>query len=104
MVTSRQKMEDEESGGLAAFHLPLHAAFPNKTQAEEFQAVSLLTQDARRSPAYQHNSMVGGAPADSPPTFYLALPVLRGGSNQKSNFSPLPSPADDASGPQYTSV
>ncbi|XP_073400097.1 transcription factor SOX-5 isoform X1 [Dendrobates tinctorius] len=59
MVTSRQKMEDEESGGLAAFHLPLHAAFPNKTQSEEFQAVSLLTQDAcdHRSPTYQHNSM-----------------------------------------------
>ncbi|XP_066446871.1 transcription factor SOX-5 isoform X2 [Eleutherodactylus coqui] len=59
MVTSRQKMEDEESGGLAAFHLPLHASFPNKTQSEEFQAVSLLTQDAcdHRSPTYQHNSM-----------------------------------------------
>ncbi|XP_040293497.1 transcription factor SOX-5 isoform X2 [Bufo bufo] len=59
MVTSRQKMEDEESGGLAAFHLPLHASFPNKTQSEEFQAVSLLTQDTcdHRSPTYQHNSM-----------------------------------------------
>lgn len=56
MVTSRQKMEDEEeSGGLAAFHLPpLLAAFPDK---EEFQAVSLLTQDPRRSPSYQHNAM-----------------------------------------------
>lgn len=65
MVTSRQKMEDEESGGLAAFHLPLH-----KTQAEEFQAVSLLTQDAcdHRSPTYQHNSMVGGAGRNFPST------------------------------------
>ncbi|XP_073506629.1 transcription factor SOX-5 [Phyllobates terribilis] len=59
MVTSRQKMEDEESGGLAAFHLPLHATFPNKTHPEDFQAVSLLTQDAceHRSPTYQHSSM-----------------------------------------------
>ncbi|XP_018415522.1 PREDICTED: transcription factor SOX-5 [Nanorana parkeri] len=59
MVTSRQKMEDDESGALAAFHLPLHASFPNKPHAEEFQAVSLLTQDAcdHRSPTYQHSSM-----------------------------------------------
>lgn len=62
MVTSRQKMEDDESGALAAFHLPLHASFPNKPHAEEFQAVSLLTQDAydHRSPTYQHSAMVGG--------------------------------------------
>ncbi|KAM5172843.1 transcription factor SOX-5 isoform 2-T2 [Mantella aurantiaca] len=59
MVTSRQKMEDDESGALAAFHLPLHASFPNKPHAEEFQAVSLLTQDAcdHRSPTYQHSAM-----------------------------------------------
>ncbi|XP_063785439.1 transcription factor SOX-5 isoform X2 [Pseudophryne corroboree] len=59
MVTSRQKMEDEASGGLPAFHLPLHASFPNKPHSEEFQAVSLLTQDAcdHRSPTYQHNTM-----------------------------------------------
>lgn len=62
MVTSRQKMEDDESGALAAFHLPLHASFPNKPHAEDFQAVSLLTQDAcdHRSPTYQHGAMVGG--------------------------------------------
>ncbi|XP_075066866.1 transcription factor SOX-5 isoform X2 [Mixophyes fleayi] len=59
MVTSRQKMEDEDSGGLPAFHLPLHASFPSKPHSEDFQAVSLLTQDAcdHRSPTYQHNTM-----------------------------------------------
>ncbi|XP_072000831.1 transcription factor SOX-5 [Engystomops pustulosus] len=54
MVTSRQKMEDEDSAGLAAYHLHLHPAYPNKSQAEEYQAVSLLTQD---SPTYQHSTM-----------------------------------------------
>ncbi|XP_068134090.1 transcription factor SOX-5 isoform X2 [Hyperolius riggenbachi] len=59
MVTSRQKMEEEENGALPAFHLPLHASFPSKHHVEEFQAVSLLTQDAcgHRSPTYQHNTM-----------------------------------------------
>ncbi|KAM4676780.1 transcription factor SOX-5 isoform 1-T1 [Discoglossus pictus] len=59
MVTSRQKMEEEESDGLPAFHLPLHVSFSNKPHSEEFQAVSLLTQEScgHRSPAYQHNTM-----------------------------------------------
>ncbi|XP_069484561.1 transcription factor SOX-5 isoform X2 [Ambystoma mexicanum] len=59
MVTSRQKMEDEESDGLPAFHLPLHGSFPNKPHSEEFQAVSLLTQEScgRRSPSSQHNPL-----------------------------------------------
>nr|AVV62221.1 Sox5 [Andrias davidianus] len=59
MVTSRQKMEEEESDGLPAFHLPLHVNFPNKPHSEEFQAVSLLTQEScgRRSPTSQHNTM-----------------------------------------------
>ncbi|MEE6477436.1 hypothetical protein FKM82_011509 [Ascaphus truei] len=59
MVTSRQKMEDEESDGLPAFHLPLHVSFPNKPHSEEFQAVSLLTQEScdHRSPTYQHHTM-----------------------------------------------
>ncbi|XP_041441729.1 transcription factor Sox-5-like isoform X3 [Xenopus laevis] len=59
MVTSRQKMEDDGSDGLPAFHLPLHVGFPNKPHSEEFQAVSLLTQEScdRRSPSYQHNIM-----------------------------------------------
>lgn len=61
MVTSRQKMEDGESDGLPAFHLPLHVSFPNKSHSEEFQAVSLLTQEGcgRRSPASQHNTLEG---------------------------------------------
>uniref|UniRef100_A0A8C2SK74 HMG box domain-containing protein n=1 Tax=Capra hircus TaxID=9925 RepID=A0A8C2SK74_CAPHI len=45
MVTSRQKVEEEESDGLPAFHLPLHVSFPNKPHSEEFQPVSLLTQE-----------------------------------------------------------
>ncbi|XP_041443419.1 SRY-box 5 S homeolog isoform X3 [Xenopus laevis] len=59
MATSRQKMEDEGSDGLPAFHLPLHVGFPSKPHSEEFQAVSLLTQEScdRRSPSYQLNSM-----------------------------------------------
>ncbi|KAM8974417.1 transcription factor SOX-5 [Pelodytes ibericus] len=57
MVTSRQRLE-EESDGLPAFHLPLHVNYPNKPHSEEFQGVSLLTQEtcAHRSPPYQHNS------------------------------------------------
>ncbi|KAE8613031.1 hypothetical protein XENTR_v10007538 [Xenopus tropicalis] len=57
MVTSRQKMEDDGGDGLPAFHLPLHVGF--KPHSEEFQAVSLLTQEGcdRRSPSYQHNTM-----------------------------------------------
>ncbi|KAJ1164854.1 hypothetical protein NDU88_005287, partial [Pleurodeles waltl] len=59
MVTSRQKMEDGESDGLPAFHLPLHVSFPTKPHSDEFQAVSLLTQEGcgRRSPASQHNTL-----------------------------------------------
>ncbi|KAM4747801.1 transcription factor SOX-5 [Rhinophrynus dorsalis] len=59
MVTSRQKMEEGESDGLTAFHLPLHVSFPSKPHSEEFQAVSLLTQEScdHRSPTYQHNLM-----------------------------------------------
>ncbi|XP_053575086.1 transcription factor SOX-5 isoform X2 [Bombina bombina] len=59
MVTSRQKMEDEELEGLPAFHLPLHVSFLTKPHSEEFQPVSLLTQEScdHRSPAYHHNTM-----------------------------------------------
>lgn len=89
MVTSRQKMEDEESGGLAAFHLPLHASFPNKTQSEEFQAVSLLTQDTcdHRSPTYQHNSMVGGASSGTLTDFHLPDFNFLGKSGKKYHFT-----------------
>lgn len=61
MVTSRQKVEEEESERLPAFHLPLHVSFPNKPHSEEFQPVSLLTQEAcgPRTPAAQHSTMVG---------------------------------------------
>lgn len=61
MVTSRQKVEEEESDGLPAFHLPLHVSFPNKPHSEEFQPVSLLTQETcgHRTPTSQHNTMVG---------------------------------------------
>uniref|UniRef100_A0A6I8PE42 SRY-box transcription factor 5 n=1 Tax=Ornithorhynchus anatinus TaxID=9258 RepID=A0A6I8PE42_ORNAN len=59
MVTSRQKVEEEESNGLAAFHLPLNVSFPNKPHSEEFQPVSLLTQESsvQRTPTSQHNIM-----------------------------------------------
>ncbi|NP_001402750.1 transcription factor SOX-5 isoform 3 [Rattus norvegicus] len=59
MVTSRQKVEEEESERLPAFHLPLHVSFPNKPHSEEFQPVSLLTQEAcgPRTPAAQHSTM-----------------------------------------------
>uniref|UniRef100_A0A8B9W8K3 SRY-box transcription factor 5 n=1 Tax=Bos mutus grunniens TaxID=30521 RepID=A0A8B9W8K3_BOSMU len=59
MVTSRQKVEGEESDGLPAFHLPLHVSFPNKPHSEEFQPVSLLTQETcgHRTPTSQHNTM-----------------------------------------------
>ncbi|XP_069718448.1 transcription factor SOX-5 isoform X6 [Phaenicophaeus curvirostris] len=59
MVTSRQKVGEEESDGLPAFHLPLHVSFPNKPHSEEFQPVSLLTQEncGRRTPTSQHNTM-----------------------------------------------
>lgn len=61
MVTSRQKVEEEESDGLPAFHLPLHVSFPNKPHSEEFQPVSLLTPETcgHRTPTSQHNTMVG---------------------------------------------
>ncbi|XP_077639455.1 transcription factor SOX-5 isoform X7 [Lonchura striata] len=59
MVTSRQKVGEEESDGLPAFHLPLHVSFPNKPHSEEFQPVSLLTQEncGHRTPTSQHNIM-----------------------------------------------
>ncbi|XP_060240450.1 transcription factor SOX-5 isoform X6 [Meriones unguiculatus] len=59
MVTSRQKVEEEESERLPAFHLPLHVSFPNKPHSEEFQPVSLLTQETcgPRTPTAQHNTM-----------------------------------------------
>nr|BAE21094.1 unnamed protein product [Mus musculus] len=59
MVTSRQKVEEEESERLPAFHLPLHVSFPNKPHSEEFQPVSLLTQETcgPRTPTVQHNTM-----------------------------------------------
>ncbi|NWR97964.1 SOX5 factor, partial [Motacilla alba] len=59
MVTSRQKVGEEESDGLPAFHLPLHVSFPNKPHSEEFQPVSLLTQEScgHRTPTSQHNTM-----------------------------------------------
>ncbi|XP_059582557.1 transcription factor SOX-5 isoform X7 [Alligator mississippiensis] len=59
MVTSRQKVEEEESDGLPAFHLPLHVSFPNKPHSEEFQPVSLLSQEncGHRTPTSQHNTM-----------------------------------------------
>ncbi|KAL8222302.1 UNVERIFIED_CONTAM: hypothetical protein K2H54_075447 [Gekko kuhli] len=60
MVTGRQKVEEEESDGLQAFHLPLHVSFPNKSHSEEFQPVSLLTQETcgHRTPASQQNTLV----------------------------------------------
>ncbi|XP_076796935.1 transcription factor SOX-5 isoform X7 [Arvicanthis niloticus] len=59
MVTSRQKVEEEESERLPAFHLPLHVSFPNKPHSEEFQPVSLLTQETcgPRTPTVHHNTM-----------------------------------------------
>ncbi|XP_066864983.1 transcription factor SOX-5 isoform X10 [Kogia breviceps] len=59
MVTSRQKVEEEESDGLPAFHLPLHVSFPNKPHSEGLQPVSLLTQETcgRRTPTSQLNTM-----------------------------------------------
>nr|KAF6453910.1 SRY-box transcription factor 5 [Molossus molossus] len=59
MVTSRQKVEEEESDGLPAFHLPLHVSFPNKPHSEELQPVSLLTQETcgHRTPTSQHSTM-----------------------------------------------
>uniref|UniRef100_A0A8C9FVE4 Uncharacterized protein n=1 Tax=Pavo cristatus TaxID=9049 RepID=A0A8C9FVE4_PAVCR len=63
MVTSRQKVGEEESDGLPAFHLPLHVSFPNKPHSEEFQPVSLLTQEncGHRTPTSQHNTMPAGS-------------------------------------------
>lgn len=60
MVTGRQKVEEEESEGLQAFHLPLHVSFPNKSHSEEFQPVSLLTQEpcGHRTPTSQQNTLV----------------------------------------------
>ncbi|XP_048191185.1 transcription factor SOX-5 isoform X1 [Perognathus longimembris pacificus] len=59
MVTSRQKVEEEESDGPPAFHLPLHVSFPNQPHEEEFQPVSLLTQETcgPRTPTSQHSTM-----------------------------------------------
>ncbi|CAI5786448.1 transcription factor SOX-5 isoform X1 [Podarcis raffonei] len=59
MVTGRQKVEEEESDGLQAFHLPLHVSYPNKPHSEEFQPVSLLTQEpcGHRTPTSQQNTM-----------------------------------------------
>uniref|UniRef100_A0A8C6QFC0 SRY (sex determining region Y)-box 5 n=1 Tax=Nannospalax galili TaxID=1026970 RepID=A0A8C6QFC0_NANGA len=59
MVTSRQKVEGEDSEGLPAFHLPLPVSFPNKPHSDEFQPVSLLTQETcgPRTPTSQHNAM-----------------------------------------------
>ncbi|XP_060101878.1 transcription factor SOX-5 isoform X1 [Heteronotia binoei] len=59
MVTGRQKVEEEESDGLQAFHLPLHVSFPNKSHSEEFQPVSLLTQETcgHRTPTSQQNTL-----------------------------------------------
>ncbi|XP_051029306.1 transcription factor SOX-5 isoform X5 [Phodopus roborovskii] len=59
MVTSRQKVGEEESERLPAFHLPLHVSFPNKPHSEEFQPVSLLTQETcgPRTPPAQRNTM-----------------------------------------------
>ncbi|XP_052575090.1 transcription factor SOX-5 isoform X7 [Peromyscus californicus insignis] len=59
MVTGRQKVEEEESERPPAFHLPLHVSFPNKPHSEEFQPVSLLTQETcgPRTPPAQHNTM-----------------------------------------------
>ncbi|XP_036037164.1 transcription factor SOX-5 isoform X5 [Onychomys torridus] len=59
MVTGRQKVEEEESERLPAFHLPLHVSFPNKPHSEEFQPVSLLTQETcgPRTPPAQHSTM-----------------------------------------------
>ncbi|XP_028747611.1 transcription factor SOX-5 isoform X6 [Peromyscus leucopus] len=58
MVTGRQKVEEEESERLPAFHLPLHVSFPNKPHSEEFQPVSLLTQETcgPRTPPAPHNT------------------------------------------------
>jgi transcription factor SOX5/6/13 (SOX group D) len=71
MVTSRQKVEEEESERLPAFHLPLHVSFPNKPHSEEFQPVSLLTQETcgPRTPTVQHNTMVGFSWSPCPPGY-----------------------------------
>ncbi|XP_075838430.1 transcription factor SOX-5 isoform X6 [Microtus pennsylvanicus] len=63
MVTSRQKLEEEESERLPAFHLPVHVSFPNKPHSEEFQPVSRLTQETcgpRDPPAQHHTREVDG--------------------------------------------
>ncbi|CAO2607149.1 Transcription factor SOX-5 [Lemmus lemmus] len=59
MVTSRQKLEEEESERLPAFHLPVHVSFPNKPHSEEFQPASRLTQETcgPRDPPAQHHTM-----------------------------------------------
>ncbi|XP_021045779.2 transcription factor SOX-5 isoform X6 [Mus pahari] len=59
MVTGREKVEEEESERLPAFHLPVHVSFPNKPHSEEFQPVSLLMQETcgPRTPTVQHNTM-----------------------------------------------
>ncbi|XP_006990104.1 transcription factor SOX-5 isoform X8 [Peromyscus maniculatus bairdii] len=58
MVTGRQKVEEEESERLPAFHLPLHVSFPNKPHSEELQPVSLLTQETcgPRTPPAPHST------------------------------------------------
>lgn len=69
MVTSRQKLEEEESERLPAFHLPVHVSFPNKPHSEEFQPVSRLTQETcgPRDPPAQHHTMVGFLWSPHPP-------------------------------------
>ncbi|XP_012880521.1 PREDICTED: transcription factor SOX-5 [Dipodomys ordii] len=59
MVTSRQKVEEEESDGPPAFHLSLHVSFPTQPHSEEFQPVPLLTHETGgpRTPTPQHSSM-----------------------------------------------
>ncbi|KAM4820448.1 transcription factor SOX-5 isoform 2-T2 [Thomomys bottae] len=59
MVTRRQKVDEEESEGPPSFHLPLHVSFPHQPHSEEFQPVSLLTQETcgPRTPTSQHSTM-----------------------------------------------
>ncbi|XP_043943624.1 transcription factor SOX-5 isoform X7 [Protopterus annectens] len=60
MVTSRQKVEEEECDGFPAFHLAMHSSFAKNPHSEDFQTVSSLTQEScghSSSPTSLQNSM-----------------------------------------------
>ncbi|XP_075459007.1 transcription factor SOX-5 isoform X14 [Ascaphus truei] len=72
MVTSRQKMEDEESDGLPAFHLPLHEIDGNKVMS------SFAPHNAATSPMKAEESgRYGGEPLSNTA---LGTPERRKGS------------------------